>query len=113
VGSTAPLPGPHESDPPRRRRLKENERQVRRLNLRIEELNRVGLMVDDEDEDDQAPFLCECSLLSCAERLPVDVATYAEAHDGPDRFMVLPGHEIPEIERIVTRQPAFLVVEKI
>jgi hypothetical protein len=113
VGSTPPPPVPHESDPERRRRLKENERRLRRLNLRIEELNRVGLMLGDEDEEDQAPFLCECSLASCTARLPVDVATYAEAHDAPDRFTVLPGHEIPDVERIVQRRAAFVVVEKV
>lgn len=84
---------------------------MRRLNRRIEELNRVALMTD-EDDPDQAAFICECGLESCEERLPIDVADYAEAHSAPDRFTVAPGHELPSIERIVDRRDGFLVVEK-
>jgi hypothetical protein len=111
VGKT-PRPGPFESDENRRRRLVENERIHRRLNRRIEELNRVALMVDEPPGGDQAAFLCECSLTECRERIALDVGTYSRIHRRPERFVVVPGHETAEIEEVLVRRTDYLVVAK-
>jgi hypothetical protein len=31
----------------------------------------------------------------------------------PTRFAVLPGHEVPDVERVLDRRPNYLVVEKV
>ena len=104
-------PGPRESGEARRRRLRRNEQVLRRVNGRIEELNRVALMVDDPaDPRGQAAFLCECAMSECSERIAVDVATYAALPAEPDRYVVIPGHESPEIEQVVARRSDYLVV---
>jgi hypothetical protein len=105
------LPGA--GDEARRRRLVENERRVRRLNSRIEELNRVALMVEGEEEAEQARFLCECSLTECDERLDLDVEEYAELHEGGDRFTLVPGHELESVDRVLQRRDGCVVVCKI
>lgn len=96
----------------RRARLVQNEIHVRRLNRRIEELNRVSDLVDLEGGGEQSGFLCECARLDCVERLPIDVDEYARAHARPDRFTVAPGHADPHVERVVARGPRHLIVEK-
>jgi hypothetical protein len=100
-------------DEARRSRLIANERRVRRMNSRIEELNRVALMVEDEDEAEQARFLCECSLAECEERLDLDVEEYAELHVGGDRFVLVPGHEIETVDRVLLRRMGCVVVCKV
>jgi hypothetical protein len=111
MDATTARPDPGESDEARPR-LVENERTVRRLNERIEELNRVAQMIEEPPDAEQADFLCECAMLECRERIDIDVATYAEEHSSRGRFIVVPGHEIREIERVIARRPGYLVVEK-
>ena len=101
--------GGHEA---RKERLKQNERRLRRLNLRIEELNRVAQIVEDDEDADQAAFLCECSLSECTDRLPLDVERYAALHAEPGRFVLVPGHELPEVDRTLLRTDEYLVVCK-
>lgn len=112
MGTKTPRPGPFEDDDARRRRLTGNEVVCRRLNGRIEELNRVAQMVEEPPEAEQAAFLCECSLTECRERIPMSADAYARAHATRDRFIVIPGHETEEVEQVVTRRTDYLVVVK-
>jgi hypothetical protein len=58
-------------------------------------------------------YICECSNASCAEQLAVDLDTYRSVRAQPRLFFVRPGHEDPQLERIVERQPDYLIVEKV
>lgn len=60
----------------------------------------------------QPVFLCECANPECTEQLPVDAEAYRRARAEPRWFLVLPGHEDAQIERIVERHSAYLIVEK-
>jgi hypothetical protein len=62
--------------------------------------------------DDRLEVLCECGEDGCGTTLEVARAEYEEAHQQPDRFMVAPGHEDEQIERVVKRTPAYLIVDK-
>ena len=57
-------------------------------------------------------FICECANADCAEQLVVDVESYRRAREEPRCFLVLPGHEDTQLERIVETHPDYLVVEK-
>ena len=35
-----------------------------------------------------------------------------EIHRDPERFVLLPGHEIPSIERVVDQERGYLIVRK-
>lgn len=58
-------------------------------------------------------LICECERGGCHDGLEVDLAAYAEVRSDPLRFFVMPGHEDPEIEKVVRRTPKFLVVAKV
>jgi hypothetical protein len=61
----------------------------------------------------EAPeFLCECSNDDCAETLPVSLPKYKGIRSFPNLFMILPGHEILEVDCIVEEQAGFTLVEK-
>ena len=55
---------------------------------------------------------CECGNVGSAEFVSVTLEEYASAHETQRRFLVLPGHEIPELERVVEQRDRFTVVQK-
>jgi hypothetical protein len=57
-------------------------------------------------------FMCECGHETCNDvlRLPLEIYNSVRADDM--RFIVKPGHEIPETEDVVVRKDDFLVVRK-
>ncbi len=59
------------------------------------------------------PFHCECGQAACVETIEIPPARYAAIVRERYHFVVLPGHEQPQIERIVESEPEFVVVEKI
>src|ERR1041385_7592161 len=59
------------------------------------------------------PFHCECARTSCLETIEIPPARYADIVRERYHFVVIPGHEEPQIERIVRTELEFLVVEKI
>jgi hypothetical protein len=59
-----------------------------------------------------AVFVCECGHLGCSSTVELDVDEYEDVRTDFDRFLVIPGHEIPEVDQVVERHPQHLVVVK-
>ncbi len=59
------------------------------------------------------PFHCECGRLTCTDTIELHPRAYDEIAANPLHFIVKPDHQIPEIERVITEQPGYLVVEKL
>lgn len=57
-------------------------------------------------------FVCECADSGCAEQFAVDLETYQRVPEEPRRFFVVPGHQYPELERVVETYGDYLFVEK-
>ncbi|HET8751288.1 MAG TPA: hypothetical protein VFM43_02035 [Gaiellaceae bacterium] len=64
-------------------------------------------------ESDRTQFVCECSDPNCTHRVPASLAEYEEVRDEPTTFLVLPGHEHGDIERVVEDRGRFRIVEKV
>ena len=79
----------------------------REVNERIAELS------DDWSETGVGLFVCECSDPACAEALEISPDQYERVRSNGARFVVVSGHQLPEVERVVETNEAFLVVEKI
>jgi hypothetical protein len=104
------------------RRLGENEVVFRRLNEQVkkgvEETNRIAIednqksMVIDFDDETPLQFYCECSDENCVKRVVIDYTEYNRIHEQRDHFVVVPGHELPDIERVIRKEDKFNVVEK-
>ena len=58
------------------------------------------------------PFHCECSSASCVETLSISPHDYERVMKERYRFVVIPGHENAQVERVVENNDVFLVVEK-
>jgi hypothetical protein len=86
-------------------RIARNEALFRSVNERIEELSQgVG--------DGRVEFLCECGRDGCEERVRMTCDEYKRAHDEEDRFVLAPGHQTDELERVVERREGYWVVDK-
>lgn len=57
-------------------------------------------------------FLCECSDEKCIQRIVISPNKFKNLHATPTRFVILPGHEVKTIERIITKNKKYEVVEK-
>jgi hypothetical protein len=90
-------------------RLAGNEALFREVNERVAE---VATHFLDTSTDEAIEFICECVRPGCAELMPMTAAEYEAIRAESTRFAVAPGHEDTEIERVIERYPAYLVVEK-
>ena len=90
----------------RAREIGRRQALFREVNERIEEL------AETFDLKDELTILCECGLGKCDERIALRQAEYARLRRIPTHFAVRPGHEIPEVERVIEQRDGFVVVEK-
>jgi hypothetical protein len=58
-------------------------------------------------------FVCECSDPNCTHRVSATLTEYEEVRDEPTTFLVEPGHEQADIERVVSDRGRFRIVEKV
>jgi hypothetical protein len=64
--------------------------------------------------DEVAPigFRCECARLWCTALLNVTLGEYERVRSHPRRFILIPGHQVPELEVVVENRTDYVVVEK-
>jgi hypothetical protein len=80
-----------------------NQSLLREVNERIAEVS---------EEVGEVQFLCECADLSCKAVLDMSLLEYESARSSPVRFPVLPGHDLPDVERVAEENERYAVVEK-
>lgn len=94
---------------PRLERIAKNEEVFRATNREIERAEeQAGPAADGILE-----VICECGRESCNGVITLSLSDYEDVHGQKDRFVVLRGHESPEIERVVDDRGDFLVVDKV
>src|SRR4051794_22938290 len=91
----------------RARRIGLNESLFRSINERIDGLNR-----DFAELSGTINIVCECGQISCAERIDMPLDEYERLRSHPTHFAILPGHEISDVESVVSACDAYHVVEK-
>ena len=89
-----------------------NEQLAQRQNLFRDANERIEYAATVVGHKGLRPFICECSLDGCLERIEVETEVYEVVRGHAARFLTLPGHEIIEIEDVVTRRDGYQVVEK-
>jgi hypothetical protein len=57
-------------------------------------------------------WICECGDETCFEKLTVPVDEYHEIRSHDDWFLILPGHELLDVERVVEHRSSYVVVQK-
>ena len=98
-----------EDEEQRRARIAANEALYRSVNEQLETLNQVMTSVAD---DNTMVIVCECGNLDCAEQIEVTIDTYESVRADPTLFIIVPGHEIDDVEDIVAHRDSFDIVCK-
>jgi hypothetical protein len=93
---------------PRDARLARNEALFRQVNERLKDVSELLGTADSGPE-----FVCECADEGCTERIRLSLAEYEWLRANPRHFVVLPGHQRDDLERVVEDRGRYLVVEKI
>lgn len=102
------------------RRLAENQVIFRQTNEQVpKELQAVKSAAESEgrgalvgDIDTPLHFYCECSDENCRQRIVMKPSKYDELHQNSAQFILVPGHHIPQIERIMFEGDSYIVVQK-
>jgi hypothetical protein len=85
----------------------QNEALFREVNERIDEVS-TSFFANEEHQE----FLCECDDETCTESISATHGEYEAVRAVATHFLVLPGHQDPDVEHVVARNERFLVVEK-
>jgi transcription initiation factor TFIID subunit TAF12 len=64
-------------------------------------------------DTDSTQFVCECADPNCTHRLEATLDEYEEVRADGATFMLVPGHEDDDIERVIEDRGRFQVVEKV
>ena len=88
-------------------RLGQNEALFRSINERIE----AGTWPS--APSDVVAFRCECAALGCNVLVELTLGEYESVRSFARQFILAPGHELPEVERVIRRTDEYVVVEKV
>ena len=88
-------------------RVGKNEALFREVNERVQ-----VIATGHGDDDHVYEFYCECSNADCTFQVKATLSEYEAVRAYPNRFIVAPGHQLPEIETVEERSDSWWVVEK-
>jgi hypothetical protein len=92
----------------REQRAAQNQLLFREVNERIASLAERALL----PEIVPIEVTCECVDMSCTTGVQIPLHEFAEMHRTTNRFLVVPGHELPDLQDVVERRDRFLIVAK-
>ncbi len=87
------------------KRLGLNEAMFREINERLE----AQLPTD---RNNRLSILCECADPDCTTRIEISPDEYQAARAKPRQFILVPGHELVEIEEVISRNDRYELVRK-
>jgi hypothetical protein len=87
------------------KRLGLNEAMFREINERLE----AQLPTDGND---RLSILCECADPDCTTRIEIAPDEYQAGRAEPRQFILVPGHELVEIEDVISRTDRYEIVRK-
>jgi hypothetical protein len=91
----------------REERIGLNEAVFREVNERIE-----GLAETFDLKTQSLDLICECGDAGCVERISMTRTEYEELRSESHQFAVHPGHEYPDVERVVAKLKGYDIVRK-
>ena len=90
----------------RARRVAENEILFRQVNERVRSI--AGASPAGTVE-----IICECGQTSCMDRIRVTAESYERTRSAPADFLLKPGHDKQEFEKVIETHEEFVLVRKV
>jgi hypothetical protein len=92
--------------------MDERDRRIGLNEALFREVNEAVAGISERFDSATFEIVCECGDSACTERIELTQKEYEAVRAEPDRFAVCPGHEIPDVERVVAVHEDYVVVEK-
>lgn len=92
------------------------EEKIARNEARFREINENLAEVHDRSStvlSSTLGFVCECGDPDCNQALALTLNEFEEIRRDPNNFVVIPGHQFPDFERVEDSNSRFLVIEKL
>jgi hypothetical protein len=89
-----------------------DQAKMARTESAFREVNEAIAKTAERFEADEADFVCECADPDCAHRITAELDDYEQVRQDATHFIVAPGHDAPEIERVIDGNGEYDVVEK-
>jgi hypothetical protein len=87
-------------------RLARNQALFREVNEQLAAIHGGG-------DGELTEFVCECSNTECIGTIRLDLSEYERIRSNPTWFVIHVDHDIAQIERVVSRDGGYAVVEKL
>jgi hypothetical protein len=91
----------------REERIGLNEAVFREVNERIEALAQTF-----ELKGEPLDLVCECGDAACVQRITMSREEYEQLRSNAHHFAVYSGHEIPDVEEVVSQRKGYDIVSK-
>jgi len=83
-----------------------------RSQILLREVNERIAEIASSSAGDLPEFLCECSRNDCTETLALSLPEYERVRSSSNLFVILPGHECPEVDHVVEAKHGSQLVEE-
>jgi hypothetical protein len=94
-------------------RIIRNEALFRELNERVREIEEALTARGVAEPTTYGEYFCECGIQDCTEKISLTHEEYEHVRSNPLYFAIVPGHQIPKVERVVEATDRFVTVEKL
>jgi hypothetical protein len=93
--------------------MRSEELQIAKTESRFRQVNERIASSADRIGADEAELVCECADPECGHRIAAPLEDYEETRASGSHFLVAPGHELQDHERVVKTGPGFRIVAKL
>ena len=73
---------------------------------------RMAAWEERQATEELARYLCECANEDCREKVQLHKPEYEHVRSNSRWFVIVPGHEIPDIETVIERSERWAIIEK-
>ena len=91
---------------------REREERIARNEAAFRKVNEAIAAGRDTEGHGRVAFLCECGALGCNRLVELSPPEYEGVRADPRRFLLIEGHEEPEVEEVVEVHDRYIVVAK-
>ena len=93
--------------------MRSEELHIAKTEARFRDVNERIAETAERFGANEAELVCECGDPECGERIAAPLEDYEETRADGSHFLVSPGHEHQEYERVVETRPGFRIIAKL
>ena len=93
--------------------MRAEELKTAKTESRFRDVNERIAVSAEQFGTEELALVCECADPNCGQQIDTPLDEYEETRSDGAHFLVAPGHEVPDHERVVKTGPGYRIVEKL